>query len=247
MGTGLAATFAKRRPYADFRELTLSSRRYPYVFFATAKTGHTTIKRILLHAEYFDVPGFRIKQVNRKYAQAHLPTPDDLGASLFLQKVKDPKVVRFAVVRDPFARTLSCFLDRLCGAHSHSRVLYRTATGHAPKPTAPHLLRWLRHVQTQKPRAMDSHWRPQACDLPPAANLTEVIRFEQFQPEVARVLRQFLPPERIAIAGRVLRKGKRPTRTDAETRMALYTPEARAIVRKVYAEDFARFDYPLDP
>ena len=88
---------------------------------------------------------------------------------------------------------------------------------------------------------MDVHWRPQSHIVAPRIVPYDFIgTMESFERDLPHILPSIFHVE-------VPLSVHRPHRTDAIERMAEYTPEATALVRRIYESDFAELGYSTDP
>lgn len=146
----------------------------------------------------------------------------------------------FSIVRNPYTRVLSAYLDKIAGNKKEKRHLL-LSMGHAQNvPVA--FGEFIDFISRQNPREMDAHHAPQAylmqVDYLPYAKIGCV---EEMDASIAAILSAGygIPP---GAAGEF-----RPHRTGASSLIAqYYTEEIAAKVRERFRVDFDRFGYSTD-
>lgn len=144
----------------------------------------------------------------------------------------------FVVVRDPYSRVLSAFLDKF--RHESFRRRYgefeQTPEGFG------HFLAWLDAGGLGR----DAHWDLQSKSIIwPLEAFDTVLRFETFANDFAALLKS-----RGLSVDPTLLEDVLPQDQDKKTRASdkvadFYTPERREIVRRLYRKDFEALGYPL--
>jgi hypothetical protein len=156
----------------------------------------------------------------------------------------------FTIVRNPYSRVLSAYLDKLAeartpGATSRRQPDYGRFPGYGEN-SPEGFARFLDFLADGGLRA-NRHWWPQADLLyQPAERFSFIGRLETMAADMGRVLEAVgRDPAAAAALDRRhdLEAGRRETRT-AEREAAFYTPRGRAIVARLHARDFALFGYP---
>lgn len=141
---------------------------------------------------------------------------------------------RFTFVRDPYARVLSAYRDKILGAKRQLDRHFRVAPG-GSVPTFTEFCRFL----ADRGLWLDAHWAPQAdLLLLPPDDFDLIGRVETLDRDLTTVVAR--------VFGATHDQGRRagPV-TDATDRVASdYTDEARAIVARLYRRDFDIFGYP---
>lgn len=235
----LSTYFAYPRGQVNY--LTHISRRHSAVFVEVPKAGCTVVKRVMQHSEHAGEPYEEPKSVHDR-ATSPLAAP--------VRDRFDPDEVygrgspyfRFAFVRNPYSRALSCYLEKIAG-EQWLRDLRLPALGFDPNEDVT-FVEFLARVAAQRPADMDIHWAPQHVLL--GLDRVEygfIGRFESFQRDVHRVIQHLemdVPQEMVeATTSHVTNAGSRL--------QEYYEGEAAELVRTIYREDFERLGYGLSP
>lgn len=152
----------------------------------------------------------------------------------------DTDVFKLTFVRDPYARVLSAFADKILRRRQQSRGFYAWRGG--DDGSAPAFMEFLRYLEDGG-LLVDPHWTPQVhLMLLPLAAFDFIGRVERLEADLGQVMARVFPDAPPAPANRA------GPRTDSSRRLAeAYTPEALALVARLYAEDFAALGYPVAP
>lgn len=135
---------------------------------------------------------------------------------------------KFTVVRNPYTRTLSAYLDKV----------ERRAKAKGHTTSFAHFLRVLENGKLFK----NAHWAPQySLMLLPVDQLDFVGKMERLDRDLAHINDRIRPTQHHPVASSL------GNATDANKKLATYYNEDLiAKVRKLYRADFDIFDYPLD-
>jgi pimeloyl-ACP methyl ester carboxylesterase len=230
------------KPKADFLALTYISLRNRYVYLAVGKAANSTVKHHLYELEYSGTR-FKTKSVHDRQS-APLLSPFQLPDDLLEEVFTGPKYFRFSVVRNPYSRLLSCYLDRIVpGSGAAYRQLIRVLG--RPEGSTVSFPEFIRTACSQTPFAQNNHWRLQVAEI-----CADVIPYdfigkqETFAADMSEIWKHVAPnypmPE-------FARANKSPSITGAKSRLnEYYTPELVDLVRTAYMPDFERFGYPLE-
>lgn len=227
------------------------------VFAYVPKVACTNWKSLLRRLA--GAPDWAVPALAHDRRRSGLDYLDPDGVPADAARLADPGTARFAMVRDPFSRTLSAYLNKVASrlpvrpetpGEDHFRrvvraidVYRRDGLGAAafPEITFEVFLRWL--GESGSPFVRDEHWAPQCVLLrQPEVRFDILGRFEALPVDGDRILAalgtglRFPPP------------GPLPPPTGASARIgALLTPVCADLIRSLYAEDFDRFGYPRRP
>lgn len=143
----------------------------------------------------------------------------------------------FIVIRDPYSRVLSAFLDKF--RHHEFRKRYGAFALDPDGFDA--FLAWLKAGGLNK----DPHWDLQTKLMVwPLDKYDTVIRFENFASEMRALLQKW----KIEVAPELLQDvlpGDRDKKTSATEQMGrFYTPARRQLVAELYRDDFTALGYP---
>jgi hypothetical protein len=213
-------------PILDDR--TMVSRAGRYVYLRVPKAANSTVFRALI--ERFHEPGVTLDDLAAaKTRVTHL-------GDLRLGELADlRRFLIFTVVRDPYSRTLSAYLNKFREGDKHlDRFGARVASFDEGRMSFRAFCRYL----AAGGEAENAHWMRQTRITALTDRVDIVGRVETLEPDLARILATVGAP-----GGAVERAGPPPT--GASARLAEhYDDETRRIVETVYAADFAAFGYP---
>ncbi len=149
----------------------------------------------------------------------------------------EAEVFKFTFVRDPYARVLSAFADKILRRRQQSRGFYAWRGG--DDGTVPEFVEFLRYLEDGALLA-DPHWTPQVhLMLLPLDRFDFIGRVERLEADLGHVMARVFPDSPPAAPKRA------GPRTDSRKRHGeAYTPEARALVERLYGADFAALGYP---
>ena len=216
--------------------VTHISDRHRVVYVETPKAGCTTIKRALQIIEAGGEAGLA-KNVHDRDSSP-LKTPETSAFSP--QEIyTSPDLFRFCFVRNPYTRVVSAYLDKFVTNKWEARR--RLPKLGFPPNAEISLLQFLRTIAERDPAQMDIHWMPQTVLLQPDKVRYGMIgRLESFDDDFSAIM-QRIAPSFVKTYGAF---NHSPHRTGAARRIAeLVGPEEEALIRRIYADDFAVFGY----
>lgn len=228
-------------PRGQVNYLTHISRRHSAVFLEVPKAGCSVVKRVMQHSEHGGAPYDEPESVHDRAAS---PLAAPLRDNVDLDEVYGPDspYFRFGFVRNPYSRTLSCFLEKIAG-EQWLRDIRLPILGFEPDEEVT-FVEFLTRVAAQPPLEMDIHWAPQHLLL----SLGKVEygflgRFESFHRDLHAVITHLgmAVPDRLtnATTAHV---------TNASTKiMQYYTDDAVDLVRTIYRKDFDYLGYGQNP
>lgn len=227
------------KPKADFLNHSYISLRNRYVYLAVGKAANSTVKHHLYELEYLGTR-FKARSVHDRQS-APLLSPFQLPDDLLTEVFTTSKYYRFSVVRNPFPRLLSCYLDRIIPGDSAPYRHLLLAMG-KPAGTKVSFPEFIQTVCKQKPFEQNNHWRVQVSEICTAAITYDFVgKQETFAADMARIWARIAPGRP---APDFAAANKAPSITSAEKRLAeFYTPELADMVREAYRDDFAAFGY----
>ncbi len=219
--------------------LTHISRKHRAVFVEVPKAGCTVVKRVLQCSEN---GGQAPKRSTSVHDRSTSPLGRPLRDGFDVDEVfgADTPYFRFAFVRNPYSRALSCYLEKIVG-EQWLRDLRLPKLGFRADQDI-EFNEFLRHVERQEPAFMDIHWAPQNYLL----SLGKVEygflgRFETFHHDLLLV-RQHLALD----APDEFFEARTLHTTNARDQIKEYFDrESESLVREIYRDDFQKLGYGL--
>jgi len=241
----LARAAAKCMPAGDFFYSVNVSDRYRYVYMDNPKTGCSSLKSALVELETRGLessPDYYDGKVlhDRDRSPLRRLTDLKLGAPLSALASRGYRFVTF--VRNPYARLLSCYRDKILHNGPQKRQVLRGLGFPADDLTRPvSFEEFVRAVARESDYAMDVHWRPQTSQIFfEALNYSFIGRFENYQEDFEALFGHLgIPAEDIPVA-RHLNRTKGGLR---ELCGEFYTGDIQATVYERYKKDFDNFGY----
>ncbi|MGZ9809366.1 sulfotransferase family protein [Pseudoroseicyclus sp. H15] len=214
------------------------SLKHRYLYVQTPKVASTTVKSKLIEVEIAGsgIPRAQVPPHPDRVGSVHVK-PYQLPPHM-LQEVLEGEFTRFCFVRDPFARVLSAYLDKILNEPADRAAFCK---GHGVQVeddiTFADFVELLWTHRDRRPR-WDPHWRPQWLLLRPDLVRYGLIgKIESFDADFAA-----LDARLGGLLGAY--EARAPHRTNAAALLAEhYTPEIREKVALLYGEDFRRFGY----
>lgn len=225
----IGGTYAMRE---RFTSSVFISPEHNLLFVKNEKAGNNTARMTLQHAASpRPLPdGFR----DRNRWLAPMLMPSDIN----LQSIDDLNRIpfKFAIVRNPYSRTLSAWLNKFAG-NERKKAKFRKQLGLGGKGEVT-FEQFVGAIGNQSPSEMDPHWRIQSvniyCDL---IRYDHFVKFEDYDNEFGAVVSRFFGKAPL----RNMHKGD----TGAGAKLVEhYTPAIADQVRRIYAADFETFGYP---
>lgn len=217
-----------------------------YVYIEVPKAGCGTMKATLGGLE---AARLGPKAVARVQAAPHdrskmtpFVKPFQLAPDQLEAVFNSDQFTRFAVVRDPAARLLSGYLEKIRQGLQQSQPIFETlqARGCAPdKPSDISFSDFIDVISAQASRDQDPHWRRQVDHLGiPGIHYDELIHLEQLNYSWDRIGALIHVPE-------VREQFFCRNSTQADSHLTEnYTPALLAKVVEIYAGDYEALGYP---
>ena len=220
--------------------------RQRLIYVCVPKCASTTIKGALTVLQGQRAAANTI----HKRRRSGLRSPAQVGISTFHRIATDPRTLRFSFVRNPYARLVSCWADKLQNkplVHGDSFVdiyLDHRAEVDAKLPHgADKTLSFEQFVTFATATAdarLDGHWNSQDdCIDMPGLTLNFIGKVENFNEDFDHVLDHAGADD--ALRGSI---GKRRNISRHETWQAYYNDALAARVYRAYERDFDRLEYP---
>ena len=231
LGDNIAKSWVRRQP----RPLVCEELKL--IYYPVPKVATSTVRRYLIENGFTGSPTG--EALTHNHIQ-HFSFPRvTLKKALALQA---SGYHSFGVVRNPFARLTSCYLDKIAGAGSRSGLnhgfqRYNRITGRRIFFHGMSFDGFVKVISRIPDWAADSHFRSQKTFLPIAGGrikLDHLIKMETFDEEFPRFCEKHGLPPWVA---------QRENKTIRKQTLLADSPAAVARIRKRYADCFARFGY----
>lgn len=236
------------RPYktvGDYHNNTNISLVHRYVYFAVDKVANSSIKNALYLIEYEPVRKVPLTMFDERASP--LLSPYQVPADTLEQVYYSGEYLRFAFVRNPYTRLLSCYLDRIQTATSRPRRQLNQFLARRGEQTAEvDFGTFIRAICQQTSPQQNSHWREQSDDLLYGhIELDFIGRFENLWSDMAQVSEKIWGEVKPQMSDSTVNKSPRATAADAKL-LGYYTPELRDLVANRFAKDFENFGYDTE-
>ncbi len=231
----------------DFRHTLLISPKHHYVFANNPKVACTTIRKLLIDAEYGEIKPYAERSATLHYNE-FLPFLDTWQVEKLPEWISRPDITTFCFVRNPFTRLLSGYLDKVVRNQPQKMNILK-ALGEEDQPESPiTFATFVKAVCAMQPAEQDQHWRVQYYQTHQSGISYDFIgKFERLETDLRHIAEQlgiaeFLSPDHFSRAGQTSRHH---ATNAAEQLKEYYTPELVSLVRQHFAVDFEAFDYSL--
>lgn len=218
----------------DSNYLLNISKKNKYIYFEVPKAASSTIKYRLQLLEVDNDKSLIPKHVHDKL-KSPLNSPlvyniDDLE-NMFQSYYK------FSIVRNPFTRILSCYLEKICGVQ-WERDIRLPQLGFDPNDNIS-FIDFLKAIQKQNPFAMDLHWMPQTHLLSiNKLSLDFVGKQESFESDFNKIIIKIFDFQ----SKNMVNKATHSSGAD-EKLNKYFSKEAIDLVVEIYSDDFKNFNY----
>ncbi|MEM9928285.1 MAG: sulfotransferase family protein [Bacteroidota bacterium] len=239
------APFHPNAPANDFHNSLLISPKHEYVFANNPKVACSTIRKLLIDAEFGVVKPYA-ERASTLYFKEFLPFLNVWQIGNFAEWINTEGLYKFCFVRHPYTRLLSGYLDKVVRSkHEKNNIL--EAMGKADQPDLDISFDSFVRVVCDMPIIkQDHHWRVQYYQTFQAGiNYSFVGRFEQLEADLRTVaeqigISQFITPETFGQAGQNSRQ--HATNAGGLIRQ-YYTPALKRLVQQCFEKDFEYFGY----
>lgn len=215
-------------------------------YFEVPKVACTTLKYLLQSLE-MEAAGKSARPFDRPLVhsrgKSNLPqlvkmSPDELSDVIIGESH-----TRFAIVRDPFTRTLSCYLSKIARPMPQRREILALQQGVDVAKIKDDgrqigFLEFLDTIAKQKVASMDIHWKPQVDLLMLGLVSYDFIgRYERFGDCLGYLKKQYFPDTKIAVPHAT-------NATNSTQRLGQYYDDrCIEMVQSIYKDDFAILGY----
>jgi hypothetical protein len=213
-------------------------RRHRFLYFEVPKVACSSIKRTLQMLEATSELGAPSNIHDKKNS----PLVGPLSSGLtYEQLFISSDLMRFAFVRNPYSRSLSCYLEKIVSIESERRHHQKLLGFSQAEPVT--FLEFLLAVDKISDRNREIHWKSQAGLIKDSSIQYHYIgRFEQLEGDFRHALTQIgVQPEAISL------ETVTHHATNAQSKLKeFFGPAEMALVQKIYEADFRRYNYPLE-
>lgn len=222
-----------------------------YLFVETPKAACSTMKWVLIDLEHRQVQPRHVGKESNAAMIVHLRASHGvkslmhLNAADRLKVLKQEEIVRFCVVRNPYARIASAWADKVRQKEpgyekNWQYIADYFGTNPALCPTFPNFVRWV--VETQNPKNCNPHWRAMVnLLLPELINYTHILHTENLVSELQEVLNRIAPGQN----AKLLLKKHRTNESLPFEWQNYYDEVTAQLVASLYQDDFAQYGYSL--
>ena len=254
----LPLAFGRHDPQAVTARLSYASfvsTRHRLLFVETPKACSSTMKWVLAELTGTEV-ALQLAEDTTELSgcihdrQAHtLPALTDLPADLAQEVLESPDYLRVCAVRNPFARLISAWADKIRLIEPGFEEPCREALKHAGRegandaPTFKEFANWV--VDTNDPTNCDPHWQSQtALTFPELIDYNYILRAESFEQDLQGLLAPLDPGWRDNAIARIRANTHNVSLPPkwSET----YDEDLAGRVAEFYGPTFERFGYSRD-
>ncbi|MEM7597517.1 MAG: sulfotransferase family protein [Pseudomonadota bacterium] len=209
---------------------------YPLLFVSNAKAACSTVKRSLWRAARPETLTAQSNVHNRKDG----PFADDIATVVRMHLSALPRLAKFSVVRNPYARVISAYRNKVL-RNLNTKAWKEMAARYGLRPDeAVSLETLLTCLREDDPYWIDPHFAPQTVNLS-----LDLIDFDLIcQLEKVEVLERFLGDHNVQMTSHRAHQTNAGQITDFAT---VLSPRELDLVAEIYADDFAAFHYAFDP
>lgn len=150
-------------PYVPIWNFVLQTRislKHKYIYVATSKNACSTVKTMLIRME-IDDKEYQFFGAKDIHEQEYTPLLNPKQVGSFRNLVDDPSFFKFCIVRNPYDRLLSAYLDKVVGntPQRHELILQLGKSTHQNYQIG--FEEFVELVAEQPISMMDRHWRVQ--------------------------------------------------------------------------------------
>jgi len=232
------------------RSSTFVSMRDRYLYFEVSKAACTQMKEILRDLEGAppiqwpagEFTGSRREMFVHARQNVPLSSLAELDDAQQKEVLESPDFLRMTVVRNPYARLLSAWKNKVRLCEPGYENVYVSIRGHLPELGAKSLItfeEFVGYIASEcDPRTCDPHWRRQVDQTYfEALSYSYIGRVEEMPAVLGRLQQQ------VGFSKPLRAEGKNVSRQGLT---AAYTPELAAKVFSLYRADFERLGYSPD-
>lgn len=222
----------------DLMHATHISLRNKYLYVETAKVACSTLKRILIDAEYEGKVAITKPEYVHYREFSPLLNARQVGDFKAFLERKD--IFKFCFVRNPYTRLLSCYLDKIKRREAQNHPLM-IQLGYGPfSEKVLSFEEFVHAVAAQPIRYMDAHWRTQYYGtFQDGIDYDFIGKFENFEADLIFAIGQ----TSVDLAAYYAKQAGHATKANTLIQQ-YYTPELKTAVYEKFKIDFEYFGYP---
>lgn len=234
----------KSREYINLDIQISLKNNYFYIMIGKAASSTVTY-----HLQYVEFQGsqFTVKNVNSPYNSPHV-LPYQLRPAHLLSILQDDDFKKVTMVRNPYARLLSCYLHRVVG-NTRMNPTKKAILRHADKlqGNRPSFAQFINRICGQENRQMERHYALQHdMVMYPLIRYDLIGKVETLHDDLMR-MEQLLFGREVFDREALQRENRAPMQTGANTKIRQYYTDALAEkVAERYRLDFETFGYSMD-
>lgn len=240
----------------EFNYFTNISLKNQYVYFEIAKAGCTSVKKLLGLIEFQDeglgpdIPAAFLENPHCNVIGTPFVKPFQLSSAVLAGILSpDTSFKLFTVCRNPYARALSAYLDKIKYLTPECSTLLPFTDKPISEWSFLDFLQAIRRACVEHPPSVDKHWRPQAWNI---GEIVEYKAFTYFQLEqgawqenmLRHVESDYIDDLSSLDASSPL--GMHHARHAAGQLCHFYTPDCILAAQDIYEEDFLCFSYDTE-
>lgn len=213
--------------------------KHKYLYMETPKVGCSSVKKNLQILENSGLDNHLPNVHDKSESPLFSPLDTEIDFRYALENY-----YKFSFVRNPYARVLSCYLDKF----REGKPKFREQLGFEPE-TEVSFEEFLERVSGQGAKEMNIHWMPVSLILSTDKIGYDFIgRFERFEDDLKLVMQHIAQENGLSLPEGILYKSRHSKfQSNAGEKLGLYmTKQAQQLVQKIYAEDFEQFGYDYD-
>lgn len=214
----------------DVEQRILISRPQRFIYFRIPKAANTTVVASLMASQGIDTSDpIAVERYKRGPVKASLLAREEVETMV-------ADFFKFTIVRNPYTRILSAYLDRVVRNKAESLVVRNTLGIPSPDPVS--FVQFLDFLEFRGGLQADPHWARQTdlLGLPPRM-LDRVGRFERLQDDLPDIMGTVFGTDAQTTT-------VSPHATRANELAKVQSAETLARVYRLYEPDFDAFGYP---
>lgn len=228
-------------PGVNLGQTICVSPKYKLLYVVNPKAACSSVKLLLSRLESGDFD-FDVQNIHLSGASL-LPTPAQVGWAKIGDNLKNPsEYYRFSFVRNPVARIVSCYNDKIIKQSSYFVSDLKKAAGYEDTSSMKmDFIEFLNIIKRQDVVEMDQHWRPQNYNLLlDCVDYNFIGKLENFDKDFKHITDSNGCPH-----VETVNKNKYKSK-DKKLTIADLTSDELEIVYSLYEQDFESFGYEFD-